>query len=87
MSLEGGTFICYRHDFETDSVKEWDEHCYEEDHTLDIVQQCPECKEWNVNHEFPYPQRFVERSHANNPDDKVIVLKCENCGDLNKNEI
>lgn len=79
MSLEGGLFICYRHDFETGSVKEWDKHCYEKKHTQDIVQQCPKCKEWNVDHEFPTPERMVERMHANNPDDKVIVLKCQFC--------
>ena len=86
MSLEGGRFICYRHDFETDSVKTWDRHCYEFKHTLDAVQQCPKCKEWIVDHKFPMPERYVERSHANNPDDKVIVLKCQNCESLN-NEV
>ena len=82
MSVEGGAFICYQHEFETGNVKKWDEHCHKAKHTLDVNQQCKDCGEWNTDHEYPYPERYVERSHANNPDDKVIVLKCKNCGDL-----
>ncbi len=88
MSLEGGRFICYRHEFETDSVKKWDEHCFKTQHTINAVQQCKKCNEWNTVEEMPIPERFVERSHSNKPEDQnVIVLKCPNCEDKDKNEI
>jgi hypothetical protein len=81
MSLEGGAFICYRHEFETDSVKKWDKHCYETKHTCDINQQCRRCGDWNRVEDYPVPERMVERMHSNKEEDKdVIVLKCKNCG-------
>ena len=87
MSLEGGAFICYRHEFETSSVKTWDRHCHEFGHTLDINQQCKMCGNWNREENYPCPPRFVERSHSNKPEDtNVIVLKCKNCGFNSNNE-
>lgn len=86
MSIEGGTFICYRHDFESDDVKEWDQHCFEEGHTIDATQQCKQCGEWNEIKEYPYPERFVELSHANTGKD-VLVLKCSKCGEIDNNEV
>ena len=81
MSIEGGTFICYTHEFETGSVKTWDRHMSEIPHpTLEVSQQCQNCKEWNIERGLLHPQRYVERMHSNNPDDKVIVLKCQFCG-------
>ena len=88
MSLEGGKFICYRHEFETGNVKAWDRHCHEFKHTVDAVQQCQNCKEWNEAKDYPYPERFVERSHSNKPEDQnVLVLKCSKCGDSTNNEV
>ena len=88
MSLEGGAFICYRHDFETNNVKTWDRHCHETGHTIDSVQQCKKCGEWNEVKEYPIPERFVERSHSNKPEDQnVLVLKCSKCGDSTNNEV
>ena len=81
MSLEGGAFICYRHEYETSSVKKWDQHCYETGHTLDINQQCKMCGDWNRVEDYPCPPKMVERMHSNKDEDKdVIVLKCEKCG-------
>jgi hypothetical protein len=80
MSLEGGAFICYRHEFETGNVKTWDRHCFETKHTINTVQQCKKCGEWNSVEDMPIPERFVERSHSNKPEDQdVIVLKCPKC--------
>ena len=79
MSIEGGIFICYQHEFETGSVKKWDKHLVEEYHPLDINQQCTKCGHWNQAR-MPHPEHYIERMHANNPDDKVIVLKCSKCG-------
>lgn len=79
MSIEGGIFICYQHEYETGSVKKWDKHLYETYHPLNINQQCKKCGEWNQG-TMPHPERFVERMHSNNPADKdFIVLKCEKC--------
>jgi len=81
MSIEGGRFICYQHEYETANVKAWDKHCFETGHTLTVVQQCKKCTEWIEQKEVPIPERFVERSHSNKEEDKdVILLKCPNCG-------
>ena len=81
MSLEGGAFICYRHEFETSSVRTWDRHCHEMGHTITINQQCRKCGNWNIQNDYPYPARYVERAHSNKPEDiDFIVLKCEKCG-------
>jgi len=81
LSLEGGRFICYMHEYETYDVKKWDKHCFEKNHTLSVNQQCKKCGEWNAVPDYPIPERFVERSHSNKEEDKdVIVLKCPKCG-------
>ena len=79
--IEGGAFICYKHEFETQSVKKWDKHMYEIEHpTLDVNQQCKKCGEWNAEFGLLHPERFVERMHSNKPEDEnVIVLKCPKC--------
>lgn len=79
MSIEGGIFICYQHEYETGSVKKWDKHLTEKYHELVVNQQCKNCGEWNQA-TMPHPERFVERMHSNRPEDKdFIVLKCEKC--------
>lgn len=80
MSIEGGLFQCYIHEYETGSVKAWDKHCFENGHVLQVNQQCKQCKKWNSDMSYPYPERYVERSHSNKPEDKdLIVLKCAHC--------
>jgi len=80
MSIEGGAFICYIHEFETMSVKKWDQHMSEEEHELEVTQQCKKCGQWNKETLPTHPERFVERMHSNKPEDaNVIVLKCPNC--------
>lgn len=79
MSIEGGIFICYQHEFETGSVKKWDKHMSEQYHELTINQQCKNCGKWNQS-TMAHPPKFVERMHSNHPDDKdFILLKCSNC--------
>lgn len=78
-NLEGGAFICYQHEYETSSVKKWDQHCSETYHELQINQQCKKCGEWNYG-TMPHPERYVERMHSNKPEDRdLIVLKCQFC--------
>ena len=84
MSIEGGLFQCFVHEFETGSVKKWDKHMTETYHPLEVKQQCPKCKEWNEE-TIPHPERYVERMHSNEKD--VIVLKCRKCDLDNNNEI
>jgi len=81
MSIEGGAFICYKHEYETFSVKNWDKHMYEIEHpTLEVTQQCKKCGQWNVERNLLHPERFQERMHSNKEEDaNVIVLKCPNC--------
>lgn len=35
-----GTFQCSLHDFSTDNIKEWDEHCAENEHEYDLHIEC-----------------------------------------------
>jgi len=80
LSIEGGAFICYRHDYVTSNVKEWDKHCYETGHEEIVVQHCLICgniKEGVIKR----PERMVERLHSNKPEDEnVLYLKCDKCG-------
>ena len=86
MSIEGGLFICYQHDFETGSVKKWDKHMYEIYHPLNVEQKCLKCGETN-NQTIPHPERMVELRHMGQDAIKniigrknVIVLTCQFCG-------
>ena len=81
MSIEGGAFICYKHEYETFSVKNWDKHMSEIDHpTLEVTQTCKKCGQDNIERYLPHPPRFVERMNSNKPEDKdVILLKCPKC--------
>ena len=80
MSIEGGAWICYKHEFETTSMKKWDKHMVELDHPLEVIQQCKKCGEWNKETLPTHPERFQERMHSNKEEDKnVILLKCPKC--------
>ena len=74
MSIEGGAFECFKHDFKTNNVQEWDEHCYENEHTL-TVKCCPDCG-CTQDKKISYPKNFVEKSHQGK---EVFQLKCEDC--------
>lgn len=78
MSIEGGAFVCYTHDnFSTTDVKEWDKHCNETGHTLQIIQKCPECGTENRDDNYPYPKNYVRKAHEGTG--QSIVLDCNNC--------
>ena len=76
MSIEGGAFNCGKHNFTTVDVKEWDEHCFKENHTLTVQQICEDCGTVNEEKEYPYPKKFVEKSHASG---SGIKLQCKEC--------
>ena len=86
MSIEGGAFICYTHEFETSSVKKWDSHMHEIPHpTLEYTQQCEHCLEWSTERGLLHPERYVERKHsAKEEDQNFLVLKCQKCGQMCK---
>jgi len=80
MSIEGGIFICYKHEYETESVRNWDKHMYELEHELHVEQKCKKCGQWNSEILPTHPERYVERMHSSKPEDEnVILLKCPNC--------
>jgi len=86
--IEGGAFICYKHEYETTSVMKWDKHMSEIPHpTLEVTQKCKKCGQWNTERNLLHPARYVERMHSIKPEDQnVIVLKCPKC-DTTNNEV
>jgi len=42
--MPDGNFKCGVHDFSTDDIKKWDEHCNENEHEYDLHDEC-ECGE------------------------------------------
>ena len=74
-NIEGGEFDCAIHDFKTNSVQEWDKHCYEEKHTVSVKQICEDCGN-EIIEKIAYPKRFVEKSHQGK---EVIHLECKEC--------
>lgn len=76
MSIEGGEFNCYRHDFHTSNVQQWDEHCNTTGHTLTVEQLCADCSE-PIKKVIPYPKRYVEKAHTGNA--SPISLECPKC--------
>ena len=71
MSIEGGEFHCYRHNYKTDSVKSWNTHMMKEKH-IDIVDtKCVSCGT-PIHKEMPYQPIQADGS-------KNISLKCSKC--------
>jgi hypothetical protein len=85
-SIEGGAFSCKLHNFTTENVQDWDEHCFgDPDHTLKVQKICINCAEEGIRTEFveeavPYPKKFVEKSHSKQF--PGIQLPCPKCGEL-----
>ena len=72
--VEGGAFKCSRHDFETESIKEWNEHCKDNDaHTESGETLCVSCGEKVLFEDLPY-HPIDERTGSKN-----ISLRCEEC--------
>ena len=71
MSIEGGSFQCFRHNFRTDTIDAWNEHMSDEPHTDITDTVCIECGT-RFSREIPY--------QAIQPDgSKNISLKCDEC--------
>lgn len=79
MSIEGGAFKCTNPDhkgFKTESVDEWDEHCYKTKHTLTAKHICPNCGTENIDPKYPYPKGYVRNAHTVG---SGIVVECKKC--------
>jgi hypothetical protein len=72
--VEGGAFKCAAHDFETESVKEWNDHCDGDPmHTEQGETLCVSCGDKVYFEDLPY-HRINEKTGS-----KDISLKCEEC--------
>ena len=72
--VEGGAFKCSAHDFETESVVEWNEHCIDNPaHTESGETACVRCGAKVYFSNLPY--------HPIDPNtgSKNISLRCEEC--------
>ena len=70
--IEGGAFICGRHDFETSSITEWNDHMDDGDHFEDGSTACIKCGELIEFNDLPY-QPFDKTGSKN------IQLRCPEC--------
>lgn len=70
--IEGGEFICYRHEFSTEDIEEWNNHCIKNGHTISGVAPCVNC---GVAVQF-YKIPFIKIGQ--NPP-LQIHIKCEVC--------
>ncbi len=78
MSIEGGAYVCYKDDhnqFSTDDPKEWDEHCFNNDHTLTAKVICEDCGE-STSKQIPYPKNYEQKAHSGKP---IFLFPCPNC--------
>ena len=74
--LEGGALRCSRHEFETKSVSEWNEHCSDGEHFENGSTACITCGEIVEYEALPF-HPFVNGS-------KNIVLQCDDCSKKTK---
>lgn len=74
--VEGGAFKCSSHDFETESIKEWNEHCKDNpSHTEMGETLCITCGDKIYFEGLPY-HAIDERTGSKN-----ISLRCDECND------
>ena len=72
--VEGGAFKCSAHDFETESVAEWNEHCKGNPaHTESGETLCMNCKTKILFEDLPYHPIDL------NTGSKNISLRCDEC--------
>ena len=72
--VEGGAFKCSAHDFETESVKEWNEHCIGDPmHTEMGETLCSICGDKVIFEGLPY-HPINEATGSKN-----ISLRCDAC--------
>lgn len=70
-SLEGGDFLCSRHNFRTDDIDSWNEHMGKEAHTDIVDTHCIEC-DTAFTVEMPFQPILPDGS-------KGISLRCDEC--------
>lgn len=74
--VEGGAFKCSVHEFETESVAEWNEHCIDNPaHTESGETLCTRCGVKILFEGLPY------HPIDTNTGSKNVSLRCENCED------
>lgn len=72
--VEGGAFKCAAEEFETESIKEWNDHCKSHTiHTESGETLCVSCGDKVYFEDLPY-QPIDERTGSKN-----ISLRCEEC--------
>jgi DNA-directed RNA polymerase subunit RPC12/RpoP len=72
--VEGGAFKCSAHDFETESVAEWNEHCKDNPiHNESGETLCTNCKTKILFENLPYHPIDL------NTGSKNISLRCNEC--------
>lgn len=71
MSIEGGQFHCYIHDYKTDSIKSWNSHMMKQKHFDDVQTKCIECGA-DIQRQIPYQPIQADGS-------KGISLRCDKC--------
>jgi hypothetical protein len=68
----GGVLICFRHDYETRSIQEWNKHCDDGDHFEEGNTLCNVCGERIEFTGLPYHPFDANGS-------KNISLRCDDC--------
>ena len=75
MSIEGGDFQCYVHDFKTANIEEWNEHCMDTPgHTEEGTTACTRCGAIVEFHNLPFHPLQADGS-------KGIALQCPDCSE------
>lgn len=70
--IEGAAFHCYVHDFETQSIDEWNNHCDNDQHTEQGKTECTSCGVLVEFTDLPFHKLQADGS-------KHVSLKCEEC--------
>ena len=70
--VEGGSFKCYLHDFESKTVKGWNEHCLSKPHFESGSTGCANCSETIEFSNLPFHPLDAGGS-------KNIRLVCDDC--------
>ena len=70
----GGIFKCSRHEFETESIDDWNDHCSDGDHFEEGNTVCTNCGERIEFSGLPYHPFKADGS-------KGIALQCDDCAD------
>ena len=78
--IEGGAFKCSRHNFETESIEAWNDHCDDGDHFEAGSVQCSKCRTVFQFDGLPFHRLDAGGS-------KNISLMCEDCESKTKGSV